>query len=97
MTAPRHALRKDENQAEIVTALERIGCSVVVMHEPCDLLVGYRGKSMLLEIKNPNQPPDKRKLTRNQVIFQADWRGHYVVVQSIDEAIAAVQRHTLTR
>lgn len=97
MSSLRYALRKDANQGEIVAALERIGCTVMVLHEPCDLLVGYRGRTCCLEVKDGAKPPSKRKLTDNQVRFTADWRGHYAVVQSVDEAIAAVQRHTLTR
>lgn len=90
-----YAKRKDDNQSEIVDALRAIGCTVMVMHVPCDLLVGYRGRNVLLEVKDGAKPPSARKLTTDQVIFQADWRGQYDVVKSIDEAIAAVQRATL--
>lgn len=90
-----HAKRKDDNQSDIVDALRAIGCTVMVMHVPCDLLVGYRGRNVLLEVKDGAKPPSARKLTTDQVIFQAEWRGQYDVVKSIDEAIAAVQRATL--
>lgn len=97
MSANRYALRKDANQGDIVDTLRRIGCSVVVLHAPSDLLVGYRGRNVLLEVKDGNKPPSARKLTTDQVIFRAEWRGQYDVVQNEDEAIAAVQRHTLSR
>jgi len=82
--------RKDANQGDIVKALEAIGCTVKVMHVPCDLLVGYRGRNILLEVKDGNKPPSARKQTEDQVIFQAEWRGQYAVVKTVDEAIAAV-------
>lgn len=93
----RHALRKDANQGDIVDGLRAIGCTVKVLHAPADLLVGYRGRNVLLEVKDSGKPPSARKLTSDQVIFQADWRGQYDVVKTLDEAIAAVQRHTLNR
>lgn len=94
MGSLRYALRKDDNQGDIVKALEQIGCSVVVMHAPCDLLVGWRGRTLCLEVKDGAKRPSARKLTPDQVIFRAEWRGHYAVVSSVDEAIAAVQAGT---
>lgn len=87
---PRYAQRKDENQAEIVAALERIGADVFVLHEPADLLVGMAGRTLLVEIKNPKKPPSKRRLTPAQVKFHAQWRGHKAVVHTPEQAIAAV-------
>lgn len=95
MGAPKYGLQKDDNQPEIVTALRAIGCSVVVMHAPCDLLVGWRGRTMLLEVKDGKKRPSRRKLTTDQTLFVAEWRGHCAVVESVDQAIAAVQRATL--
>lgn len=97
MSSLRYALRKDANQGELVAALERIGCSVYVMHAPSDLLVGFRGRNVLLEVKDGDKPPSAQKLTPAQVLFRANWRGQHDVVKTVDEAIAAVQRHTLTR
>lgn len=97
MAAPKYAQRKDDNQAQIVDVLEAIGCSVIVMHAPCDLLVGYRGRTLCLEVKDGGKPPSRRKLTGDQVIFQSEWRGHFAVVASVEDAIAAVQRATLGR
>lgn len=93
----RHAQRKDDNQGDLVEALRAIGCSVVVMHVPSDLLVGYRGRNVLLEVKDGAKVPSARKLTPAQVIFRAEWRGQYDVVSDVDQAIAAIQRHTLGR
>lgn len=89
---PRYAQRKDANQSAVVAALEQIGCDVLVMHEPCDLLVGRAGRTFCLEVKDGNKPPSRRRLTKNQVKFHGQWRGHKAVVKDADEAIAAVTR-----
>lgn len=56
-----------------------------------DLLVGYRGRTTLLEVKDGEKPPSGRKLTEAEAYFLASWRGGpAVVVESEHEAIAAV-------
>lgn len=97
MSANRYALSKDANQPEIVDGLRAIGCTVVVLHAPSDLLVGYRGRNVLLEVKDGAKPASAKKLTADQLIFRAEWRGQYDVVETLDAAIAVVQRNTLTR
>jgi len=44
----RYHLSRDANEAEIVAALLKVGASVHRFHVPCDLIVGYRGKTYLL-------------------------------------------------
>lgn len=56
-----------------------------------DLLVGYRGRTFILEVKDPAQPPSKRQLTVGEEQFQAQWRGSpYHVVHTVDEALRIV-------
>lgn len=86
----RYALRKDANQNDIVDALRKAGCSVEVMHEPCDLLVGIGGRNILLEVKDSNKPPSARKLTEPQLRFRRLWRGQYAVVETVEQAIKEV-------
>lgn len=97
----RYARRVDDNHGEVKAALLAIGCSVcdlsAVGGGVNDLLVGYRGRNVLIEVKDGRKPPSARSLTPAQVIFRAEWRGQYDVATSVEEAIAAVQRHTLTR
>jgi hypothetical protein len=82
--------RVDANQREIVSALRGIGASVCDLHElgkGCpDLLVGFRGFNLLLEVKNIEGGGDK--LTDAEAEFHAGWRGQVQVVRSIDEALA---------
>lgn len=47
-----------------------------------DLLLGYQGKNVLIEVKRP-----KGKLNDQQQAFRAVWRGDLCVVRSVDEAL----------
>jgi hypothetical protein len=88
------AAKVDDNQKEIVKALRTLGCSVQHLHSVgagCpDLLVGYKGFNILLEVKDGNKSPSQQKLTPDQVIWHRDWRGHVNVVNSSEQAIIAV-------
>jgi hypothetical protein len=91
----RRAARTDENQEQIVKALRAVGASVqslaAVGHGVPDLLVGYQGKNILIEIKDGNKTPSKRKLTDDQVKWHESWNGGAVaVVDSVDAAWAAL-------
>jgi len=91
----RRAARTDENQEQIVKALRAVGASVqslaAVGHGVPDLLVGYEGKNILIEIKDGNKTPSKRKLTDDQVKWHESWNGGAVaVVDSVDAAWAAL-------
>jgi hypothetical protein len=92
--ALRTIARVDANQPAIVAALRGIGASVLHLHQlkNCfDLLVGYRGRTFLMEIKDPAQPPSKRQLTAGEAEFRRTWRGTpYHIVHSEDEAIGLV-------
>lgn len=88
--ALRTASRIDANQPEIVSALRAIGASVLHLHQlkNCfDLLVGYRGRTFLMEIK----ASEKETLTPGEAEFQRTWRGTpYYVVTSREQAIAII-------
>ena len=90
------AAKVDDNQKAIVKVLRNMGCSVQHLHAVgagCpDLLVGYKGFNILLEIKDGTNVPSKQKLTPDQVIWHRDWRGQVEVVNSEDTAILAVLR-----
>jgi Holliday junction resolvase len=93
MSLNRFAVRRDANEGEIVAALEAIGCDVV-RADVVDLIVGRGNLTMLIECKDGSKPPSARKLTPSQLKLQANWRGHYAVVTSPEEAIAVVTKHT---
>lgn len=90
----RIAAQVDRNQPEIVQALRSVGCSVQPLHQVGggvpDLLVGIGGLNYLLEVKDGAKPPSARALNADQVVWHRDWRGQRVVVESVEDALAAV-------
>ena len=84
----------DDNQANIVAALRRIGCEVLslaAVGQGCpDLLVQRNGKLYLLEIKDGNKSASRQKLTPDQIEFHSHWQ--VTVVTTTAEAILAVQK-----
>jgi len=90
----RRAARVDENQSDIVAALRAIGATVRVISQGDgipDLLIGFMGKTILLEVKDGKKPPSARKLTPAEQKFFDEWRGgSLAIVNTVDEAIAAV-------
>jgi len=67
--------RVDTNHKEIVAALRQAGATVVslaAMKHGCpDILVGYEGRTLLMEIKKDA----KAKFTSDQLEFIAKWKG----------------------
>jgi hypothetical protein len=67
--------RVDTNHKEIVKALRDAGATVVslaAMKHGCpDLLVGFEGKTLLMEIKKDA----KAKFTPDQLDFMGKWNG----------------------
>ena len=90
----RRAAKVDANQRQVVAALRGAGATVQLLHavgEGCpDLLVGHLGVNYLLEVKDGQKPPSAQKLTPQQEIWHRDWRGHRVVVNSPEAALAAI-------
>lgn len=90
----RHAARIDDNQPLIVEALRRAGARVQPLHtvgKGCpDLLVGFRGRNLLLEIKDGAKSASRRELTRDERAWHDQWAGQVAVVASIAEALAAI-------
>ena len=100
----RRAARTDANHSEIKSALERIGCYVVdcahVGQGFPDLVIAFRNRWVLLEIKDGAKSKSRRKLTGPQTIFHAEAAAKNCkvhIVTSVDDAIAAVQSETLGR
>lgn len=90
----RYGMRRDENEKEIIDALESCGCTVYPMDRPVDLLVGRGAVNILLEVKNPNKPRGDRKKTPAQREFFKAWQGQVRVVETAEEAIALVTAMT---
>lgn len=86
--------RVDQNQPLIVQTLRAVGASVQFLHEigkGCpDVLVGFRDQNYILEIKNPEQPPSKRKLTPDEEKWHQAWAGQKAVVETPEQALAVI-------
>ena len=67
----RRAARVDANQTAVVSALRAAGAYVWIIGLPVDLLVGYKGHTFLVEIKNG----PKKRLTWLQADFFENWSG----------------------
>lgn len=91
----RRAAKVDRNQAEIVRALRSVGATVQPLHgvgQGCpDLLAGFRGQNYLLEVKDGKAAQSDRKLTPAQVEWHGGWKGSVAIVETINDAIAAIQ------
>ena len=90
----RWAARTDANQVQIVDALRRAGCSVQPLHGVgggCpDLLVGFRGANLLMEIKDGDKLPSEQKMTGPQKEWHQIWEGQVSVVNSVASALEVV-------
>jgi hypothetical protein len=91
----RRAAKVDRNQPEIVSALRKVGAHVqslaAVGDGVPDLLVGFRGETVLLEVKDGELSKSRRQLTDDQIRWHAAWRGgRCVVVHDVTEALAAI-------
>jgi Holliday junction resolvase len=91
----RRAAKVDRNQPEIVKALRQVGACVqslaAVGDGVPDLLVGFQGQTVLVEVKDGERPKSERQLTDDQIQWHAKWSGgRCVVVGSVYEALAAI-------
>lgn len=86
--------KKDSNQRDVELALKRVGASVqdlsIVGGGCVDLLVGYRGMSYCLEVKDGAKPPSARKLTDDEFLWHVKWNGHKAVVCSAADALKEI-------
>jgi hypothetical protein len=98
-----HAKRRDANERIVIDALKAVGATVLQLDGKGvpDLLVGYHGATVLIEVKNPDsksgaKPGEIRRKGRgvlkpSQVKTFGTWTGgkiHEVI--SADEALVAI-------
>ena len=81
----KYGAKRDLNEAQIVRALRDIGATVHHISAPGlpDLMVGFRGNTYLMEVKGR-----KSKLTKPEQVFFDEWRGHAVIVRSVEDALS---------
>lgn len=83
----------DANQEAVVTALRAAGATVqslaAVGKGVPDLLVGYQGQTLLMEVKDGNKSPSARLLTEDQLRWHGSWKGGALAV--VDSPNAALR------
>jgi len=89
------AAKIDANQDQIVTVLRAAGATVQslagVGKGVPDLLVGYKGQTLLMEIKDGNKNPSARLLNKDQLRWHGSWLGGALaVVDSPDAALRMI-------
>ena len=88
----RRAAKIDANQPAIVDALRKCGAfvqSLAAVGNGCpDLLIGYRGRTFLIEVKDGSKVPSAQKPTPDQLFWHACWvGGSLAVVNDIEGAL----------
>ena len=86
----------DKNQKDVVKALRSMGATVVdlsaVGKGMTDLLVGFDGQTILLEVKSGAD----KKFTPQQIKFFAGWKGGPLHrVNSVQESIEVLKLYEL--
>ena len=84
------AERTDANQQDIIDDLRKVGADVYVIKRPVDILVGYRNRCWIFEIKDPEQTKQNRQLTKFQQVFFDTWRGQVDKIETSEQAIKII-------
>lgn len=92
----RRAAKTDANQTEIVEAMRKAGATVqslaAVGQGVPDLLVGYRNRTALVEVKDGSKPLSARRLTPDQQQWHQNWTGGTLaVVPDVDAALRVLK------
>ena len=82
MSLNRWDARRDANEKEIVDTFEALGITVFRLDRPLDLLIGYKRKNYLVEVKVLG-----KKLNNKQKEFVSWWKGQHFVCYTVDQAL----------
>jgi hypothetical protein len=75
--------KRDANHSQVAEHLRRVGCDVLEVLKPLDLLVSRKGEVCFVEVKIPGSAA---KFTRVQLEFIAYRRFPVIIATSGDEA-----------
>lgn len=88
------ALKIDANQPRLVAFMGKLGASVQslgTVGDGCpDLLVGFGGKTYLMEVKDGAKAPSARLLTPAQGKWRQAWAGQYAVVENEQDCLSVL-------
>lgn len=93
-----YAKRTDHNHKDVVKEFREVMPEATVFDASGagrgfpDLVIGWRGKNYLFEIKDPEKCPSARSLTDAQKDFHLEWQGTVKVVHSAAQICAEIAR-----
>jgi hypothetical protein len=86
----RRAAKIDANQEAVVSALRSAGATVQSLASVGkgvpDLLVGFKGQTLLMEVKDGLKAVSKQRLTEDQLTWHGNWKGGSLAVVDGPEA-----------
>jgi hypothetical protein len=85
MRPPWAGKRRDENEPDIVDALEAAGAKVERLDRPCDLLVRFRGTVRVIEVDGITE---RRRRADEQLRFLHEWQ--VPLVKTPEDALRAI-------
>jgi len=90
-----YACKVDANHKEIVDAMKELGASIIDTSRlgkgMPDVIVGFRGQTILMEIKNPKTQYGRKGLNENQRKWAEGWSGGPLsIVDGVDAALRAL-------
>lgn len=91
----RRAARVDANHGVIRDAYRRLGCSAADTFRLGDgfpdLVVAMYGITDLVEVKDGDKIPSKRKLTDDEILFHNNWNAKIWIIESVDDVLSHVE------
>ncbi len=81
MSLHRWDAKRDANEPEIVKVFQKRGISVHRLDRPLDLLLGYNKVNYLVEVKVPG-----KHLNDKQVTFTEEWKGQWIMIDTVEKA-----------
>lgn len=90
----------DSNQASLVKQIRKIpGVSVAHTHVIGDgfpdVVIGFRGKNFLAEIKDPAKFKSQRKLTGDEEKFHVGWKGQVETIETLEDVLNMIFKKDL--
>ncbi len=83
--------KPDANTSGIVAALRACpGVTVVYIAKPLDLVVGYKGRNYLVEIKNPDGKDRRGPSWVQQQAFMRNWSGQSCVCTNAVQVLTLI-------
>lgn len=97
----RRAANVDANQPAVMEALRRAGITVQPLHtvgKGCpDLLCGFRGVNVLVEVKRGDKTESRKQLNSMQTNWHSAWAGQCAVAETAEDAIRIVIEEAMRR